>query len=65
MPFTQSQVRLFLSDASPLNATQQEKLKGELHASPEIGHRKPGPEAGDASRKLYARYKSARRPGNG
>jgi len=61
MPYTQQQVRLFMSDASPLNAVEKEKVRGELHADPSMGHKKPGPEANDESRKLYARYKSSRK----
>ena len=42
MPYTERQVRYLLSDGSPLNATQKENMKGELHANPALGHKKKG-----------------------
>ena len=40
MPWTRQQVEYLLSDGSPLSAAQKEKMKRELHANPELGHRK-------------------------
>ena len=60
MPWTQQQTRYLLSDASPVNAVEKEKIKSELHSDPSMGHKAPGPEANDESRKRYARYKSSR-----
>jgi hypothetical protein len=60
MPWTEQQVRLFMSKGSPLSAAEREKVKGELHSDPSMGHKKPGPEATPESRKRYARYKSNR-----
>jgi hypothetical protein len=42
MPYTEKQVRYLLSNGSPLNAVQKEKMKGELHADPAMGHKKKG-----------------------
>ena len=44
-PWTRRQVRLLLSDASPLNEQQKAKMKGELHQDPSLGHKKKGSEA--------------------
>jgi hypothetical protein len=60
VPYTEQQVRLFMSKGSPLNATEKEKVRGELHADPGMGHKKPGPAATPESRQRYARYKSRR-----
>ncbi len=40
MPWTRKQVKLMLSDASPLSGAQQDKMKAELHADPSMGHAK-------------------------
>lgn len=42
MPWTRRQVRLLLSKASPLSAPQQDKMKAELHANPQMGHARKG-----------------------
>lgn len=44
MPWTRKQVRLLLSKYSPLSSAQQTKMKGELHADPQMGHAKKGSE---------------------
>jgi hypothetical protein len=41
-PWTRKQVRLLLSKASPLSGAQQDKIKTELHANPQMGHAKKG-----------------------
>lgn len=41
-PWTRRQVRLLLSKASPLSAPQQDKMKAELHANPQMGHARKG-----------------------
>ena len=45
MPWTRKQVRLLLSDASPLSEQQKTKMKAELHRSPSLGHAKKGSKA--------------------
>lgn len=45
MPWTRRQVKLLLSKASPLTAKEQQKMKGELHRNPSLGHAKKGSEA--------------------
>jgi hypothetical protein len=42
MPWTRRQVRYLLSSGSPLAPAQREKMLGELHASPKLGHAKKG-----------------------
>ncbi len=42
MPWTRKQVKLLLSDASPLSGAPQDKMKAELHADPAMGHAKKG-----------------------
>lgn len=42
MPWTRRQVKLLLSDKSPLSQEQQDKMKAELHANPKLGHAKKG-----------------------
>lgn len=42
MPWTRKQVKLLLSDASPLTSGQKDKMKSELHANPKMGHLKKG-----------------------
>ncbi len=42
MPWTRKQVKLMLSDASPLSGAQQNKMKAELHTDPSMGHAKKG-----------------------
>jgi hypothetical protein len=42
MPWTRRQVRKLLSRGSPLTEAQQEKMKGELHADPALGHARKG-----------------------
>lgn len=45
MPWTRKAVKLLLSKASPLTGAQQDKMKAELHAHPEMGHAKKGSKA--------------------
>lgn len=45
MPWTPRQVRYLLSSGSPLSGGQQAKMKGELHASPGMGHMQKGSSA--------------------
>jgi hypothetical protein len=40
MPWTRKQVRYLLSSGSPLSDKQREKMKGELHDNPKLGHKK-------------------------
>ena len=42
MPWTRKQVKLLLSKYSPLTAPQQDKMKAELHANPQMGHARKG-----------------------
>jgi len=42
MPWTRKQVKFLLSKVSPLTSGQKEKMKGELHANPRMGHAKKG-----------------------
>jgi hypothetical protein len=42
MPWTRRQVKYLLSSGSPLSGAQKEKMKGELHQNPAIGHEKKG-----------------------
>ena len=44
MPWTPKQVRLLLSKVSPLTEPQKTKMKGELHANPQMGHARKGSE---------------------
>ncbi len=44
MPWTPKQTRYLLSSVSPLNATQKEKMKGELHSDPSMAHAQKGSE---------------------
>ena len=39
MPWTEKQTRYLLSKVSPLTPNQKNKMKGELHADPSLGHR--------------------------
>ena len=41
-PYTRKQVKLLLSDGSPLSDAQQAKMRDELHADPSMGHAKKG-----------------------
>ena len=45
MPWTRQQVKYLLSSGSPLSGGQQQKMKGELHANPAMGHKKKGSKA--------------------
>ena len=45
MPWTRRQVKYLLSKGSPLSAEQREKMLGELHAQPSLGHKRKGSEA--------------------
>jgi hypothetical protein len=38
MPWTRRQVRYLLSKGSPLTGSEKEKMKGELHENPGMGH---------------------------
>lgn len=55
MPWTPKQVRYLLSSGSPLAAVQKEKMKGELHANPAMGHMHKG------SSRMGAAFRKARR----
>jgi len=43
MPWTPRQTRYLLSSGSPLSNEQKDKMKGELHANPELAHKKKEP----------------------
>jgi hypothetical protein len=45
MPWTRRQVRKLLSSGSPLTAEQKQKMIGELHANPAMGHARKGSKA--------------------
>ncbi len=45
MPWTRKQVRKLLSKGSPLTPQQQSDMKMELHANPELGHKRKGSKA--------------------
>jgi hypothetical protein len=42
MPWTRRQVKYLLSKGSPLNGKQRDKMLGELHANPALGHGEKG-----------------------
>jgi hypothetical protein len=42
VPWTRRQVRYLLSSGSPLSGGQKEKMVGELHDNPAMGHKKKG-----------------------
>ena len=42
MPWTRKQVKLLLSDMSPLSDEQKQSMQDELHADPSMGHAKKG-----------------------
>jgi len=43
MPWTPKQVRYLFSKSSPLSPAEKNKMEGELHANPGIGHKKKKP----------------------
>jgi hypothetical protein len=45
MPWTRQQVKYLLSSGSPLKGDQKEKMKGELHSDPTMGHKHKGSSA--------------------
>jgi hypothetical protein len=45
MPWTRRQVRKLLSSGSPLSPEQKQKMIGELHANPAMGHARKGSKA--------------------
>lgn len=45
MPWTPRQVKLLLSDKSPLTPEQKEKMQKELHDNPSLGHARKGSKA--------------------
>jgi hypothetical protein len=45
MPWTRRQVKLLLSNGSPLSSDQQAKMKEELHVNPKLGHMRKGSKA--------------------
>lgn len=45
MPWTRRQVKLLLSDKSPLSQEQKDKMQAELHANPSLGHARKGSKA--------------------
>jgi hypothetical protein len=40
MPWTRQQVKYLLSKGSPLTDSEKNKMKGELHNDPKLGHAK-------------------------
>jgi hypothetical protein len=42
VPWTRQAVKFLLSKGSPLSAEQEEKMKGELHNNPALGHARKG-----------------------
>jgi hypothetical protein len=45
MPWTRRQVKLLLSDKSPLSQEQKDKMTAELQADPSLGHARKGSKA--------------------
>ncbi len=45
MPWTPRQVRYLLSSGTPLSSDQKQKMLGELHDQPSLGHAKKGSRA--------------------
>jgi hypothetical protein len=45
VPWTRRQVKLLLSDKSPLTAEQKDKMTRELHGNPSLGHARKGSKA--------------------
>lgn len=45
MPWTPREKRFLLSASSPLSDAQKQKMKGELHANPKLGHARKGSKA--------------------
>lgn len=42
MPWTRKQVRYLFSSGSPLTQEQKDKMAGELHRNPALGHARKG-----------------------
>jgi hypothetical protein len=42
MPWTPKQVRYLLSKVSPLKENEKQKMEGELHQNPAMGHMEKG-----------------------
>ena len=42
MPWTRRQVRYLMSKGSPLKPAQKDKMVGELHEDPALGHARKG-----------------------
>ena len=42
MPWTRKEVKFLFSSGSPLTGAQKDKMEGELHADPSLGHEKKG-----------------------
>lgn len=45
MPWTRRQVKFLLSNGTPLTGAQKDKMLGELHANPAMGHARKGSRA--------------------
>jgi hypothetical protein len=45
MPWTRRQVRYLLSKGTPLTSAQKQKMLGELHDNPSMGHARKGSKA--------------------
>lgn len=45
MPWTRKQVKFLLSKGSPLTPDQKQKMLGELHGNPAMGHARKGSRA--------------------
>lgn len=61
MPWTRKQVKYLLSSGSPLSGSQKEKMKGELHANPAMGHKKKNSAAAGESHAYDFRKQRGRR----
>lgn len=56
MPWTPKQTRYLLSKGSPLSTAEKNKMKGELHANPQLAHARKG------ATHAHLREKMAQRP---
>jgi hypothetical protein len=60
MPWTRRQVKYLLSNGSPLSSGQKQKMVGELHANPAMGHMKKGSKALSSAAASRVRKKASR-----
>jgi hypothetical protein len=68
MPWTRQQVKYLLSSGSPLKKSQKEKMKGELHDDPSMGHWQKGHDrqkAAEERSREYAESRNSQRPKRG